>query len=150
MLYYWGFMYKKNSLLKCCLCCLLRLQDNAHRIWTLEAYAWKSSLSPNVKPYIHSVFLPKGIKQLVFVTHISQCKVIVGQTPLPKIVIVDRPCFILMGSFEGLSKSFTKIFLYQSMKNLRLLFKHMFPTFVFYGMRYPLTIIELHCTNTGL
>jgi len=45
-------------------------------------------------------------------TCLSERAVIVGQTP-PKIEIVDRACFILTVLhifFEGLSKSFTKIF----------------------------------------
>jgi len=43
--------------------------------------------------------------------HLTTC---VGQTPPPKIAIVDRPCFklykVVTHIFEGLSKSFMKIF----------------------------------------
>jgi len=36
---------------------------------------------------LHSVSLPRGIKQHVYATHISLREVILGQTPLPKIIL---------------------------------------------------------------
>jgi len=45
---------------------------------------------------LHSAFLPQAIKWLVYVTQISLRMVIVDQAALPKIAIVDQPCFILM------------------------------------------------------